>query len=401
MYYKRNQTPDKIPLPPAGRNMSLSPGNRGTKTPRPLRRGAVRGASPSADCRTSPALRRKINPIKRNWIMERVMYLSLIFLVLFICSDNLVAGNSTPVDTLMDIELNGVRQKVLIKSNDLNNPVLLWLHGGPGTSEMFITHHCMDNLINFFTIVHWGQRGTALSYNDRIRSTDVSFDKIFHDAIRLTEILRTTYRQEKIFLIGHSFGSILGIHLIEKYPDRYYAYVGIGQVINDRKSREITYKWLINKLQEDSDTLEIARISRNRNIPMELITRYKGNFYNGKTLFDVIIESPYYYEGYLDNYSKSMNFVREAVRRNPSTLEKDILNDIDKLEVPVYFFEGRHDRIPACAPELVVEYITKLNAPKKEIIWFEESAHHPNIDEPDKFQKTLIDKVLNENYTRN
>lgn len=258
----------------------------------------------------------------------------------------------------------------------------------------------MDSLISFFTIVHWDQRGSALSYNERLKSTDVSFDKIFNDAISLTDKLRKTYNQDKIFLIGHSFGSILGIHLIEKYPDRYYAYVGIGQVINDRKSRELTYKWLVNKLQEDNDTIELARIIKKQNIPAELINKYRGNFYKGKTLFDVIKESPHYYEGYLDNYSKSMNFVRESISKNPSTLEKDILNNILKLDIPVYFFEGRHDRVAACAPELVVNYIKKVEAPKKEIIWFEESAHHPNIDEPEKFQIMLIDKVLKENYNK-
>jgi pimeloyl-ACP methyl ester carboxylesterase len=211
--------------------------------------------------------------------------------------------------------------------------------------------------------------------------------------------LRNTYHHDKIFLIGHSFGSVLGIHLIDRYPDRYYAYVGIGQVINDRKSREITTKWFMKKLLEDNDTIGMAQI-QGQQISNELINKYKGNFYNGKTLFDVIKGSPYYYEGYLDHYSRSMRFVREAVSMNPSTYEKDISKDILNLHIPVYFFEGRHDRIPACAPELVVGYIKEVNAPSKEIIWFEESAHHPNIDEPDKFQKMLIDKVLKENYSR-
>ena len=333
--------------------------------------------------------------------MKVIRNLFIIFSILFFfnnCTGAQYSINTSKVDTLMDVDLHGLKQKILIKSNDINNPVLLWLHGGPGTSEMFITHYCMDSLINYFTIVHWDQRGTALSYNNKIKSTEISFNKILEDAVVLTKILKSTFNQDKIFLFGHSFGSVLGIHLIERYPDDYYAYIGMGQVIDDAISREITYKWLLNKLSEDNDTTEILRIRENHIVPRELINKYKGIYYKGISLFDVIKGSPYYYEGYLDNYSKSTNFVRESMGKNPSTYEKNIFNDILILKIPVYFFEGRHDRIAACAPELVVEYYNKLVAPKKDIIWFEESAHHPNLDEPDKFQRMLIYKVLTENY---
>jgi pimeloyl-ACP methyl ester carboxylesterase len=300
----------------------------------------------------------------------------------------------------MDVNLNGLQQKILITSKDLKNPILLWLHGGPGTSEMFINHHCMDTLVNFFTIVHWDQRGTALSFNDNLKITDVSFDKIFGDAIKLTETLINTYHQEKIFLLGHSFGSVLGIHLIEKYPQYYYAYVGMGQVVDDNKSREITYQWFLKKLREDNDTAELLKITKNHNISRDLTNRYKGLFYKDKTLTDIIKGSPYFYDGYLDTYSKSMNFVRNAVASNHSFIEKNILESILQVQVPVYFFEGRYDRVAASAPELVIEYNKKLKAPKKEIVWFEQSAHHPDIDEPEKFQEALIDKVLNDNYVK-
>jgi len=175
----------------------------------------------------------------------------------------------------------------------------------------------------------------------------------------------------------------------------------MGQVIDDKKSKEITYQWFLKKLHEENDTAELLSIKKSHNIPRELINKYKGIFYKGKTLMDVIKESPHYYDKYLDTYTKSMNFVRSAIPANQSVVEKNILENILRIQIPVYFFEGRHDRIAACAPELVIEYFGKLNAPKKEIIWFEESAHHPNIDEPDEFQKILISKVLNDNYDKN
>jgi pimeloyl-ACP methyl ester carboxylesterase len=258
----------------------------------------------------------------------------------------------------------------------------------------------MDTLANFFTIVHWDQRGTALSFNDTLEKSDISFDKILDDAVKMTEFLINAYDQDKIFIIGHSFGSILGIHLAEKYPDYYYAFVGMGQVTDEKKSKEITYQWFLKKLKEENDTVELHKLTKSHNIPRELINKYKGIFYKDKTLTDVIKASPLYYEGYMDLYLKSMNFVRSALASNPSVNEKNILEDIRQVRVPVYFFEGRHDRIAACAPELVTEYMEKLEAPKKEIIWFEESGHHPDIDEPDKFQSILIDKVLKDNYTK-
>jgi pimeloyl-ACP methyl ester carboxylesterase len=268
----------------------------------------------------------------------------------------------------------------------------------PGTSEMFINHYCLNKLYDSFTIVHWDQRGTALSFNDSILESEVSFDKILDDANQLTETLKARYNQSKIFIIGHSFGSILGLHLAEKYPENYYAYIGVGQVIDFEKSYEITLNWLIDKLNHENDTLEVSKLVNNKKVSRKLLKRFNGIYVGDITMIDVIKKSDYYYEGYLDTYYNSMKFVRQCIYKNPSANEKKILTEINNILVPVYFFEGRYDRITACAPELVVEYLKILKAPTKEIVWFENSAHHPNIDEPDKFQKVLIEKVLKECY---
>ena len=329
--------------------------------------------------------------------------ISTVILMLFYCINPQAEElkKDPKISAFFDVVLNGLEQKILVQSNNLDNPILLWLHGGPGTSEMFINHYCMYNLYDSFTVVHWDQRGTALSYKTGLKGSDVSFNKILEDAWQLTELLKLKYKQTKIFIIGHSFGSIIGIHLIEKYPENYYAYVGMGQVIDDAKSREITYNWFVNKLKQANDTVELAKLTKSKRIPRSLIKRYHGIYVGNKTLIEVIKGSPYYYEGYIDTYFASMKFVRHNISKNPATHEKNILKEIQNLKVPVYFFEGKHDRIAACSPELVIEYMKSLQAPSKEIVWFEHSAHHPNIDEPAKFQRMLIDKVLKENYLIN
>jgi pimeloyl-ACP methyl ester carboxylesterase len=263
----------------------------------------------------------------------------------------------------VDVELGGLRQKILIETKNTGNPILLWLHGGPGTSEMFITHYCMNNLLDHFTIVHWDQRGTALSYNDRLCVADVSFDKILDDAFQLTNLLMNAYRQSKIFVIGHSFGSVLGIHLIDRHPECYFAYLGMGQVIDDERSFEITFEWLKNKLINENNASALTQMRDKYSIPRELLNKYKGIYFKGISLIDVIKGSPHYYEGYLDTYRTSNKFVSNAISRNPSAYTKNILKDIRAVRVPVYFFVGRHDRIVACAPELVVEYYRLLELP--------------------------------------
>jgi len=307
------------------------------------------------------------------------------------------APGKPAIDRMIDVDLNGVKQKLLIQTNDLANPILLWLHGGPGTSEMLINHHCLNLLFDHFTIIHWDQRGTAMSYHDDLKTTDITFEKILADAVRLTELLKKTYGRKKIFLIGHSFGSILGMNLIYRHPEHYHAFVGVGQVIDERKSREIVRRWLIGKLEAAHDTVELKKVLDSGEISRAIVRKYRGIFFKEKTMWDVVRESPYFSESYGQQYERSTHFVQRAMGVDTTKFGAPIFTAILKVDVPVYFFEGRHDRIPACAPEVVVEYLARLQAPHKEIVWFEESGHHPNIEEPDKFQRMLIEKVWKEN----
>lgn len=308
-------------------------------------------------------------------------------------SANVSAQSSPAIDRFRDVELNGVRQKLLIQTNNLANPILLWLHGGPGTSEMLINHHCMNKLFDHFTVVHWDQRGTAMSFHEDLKASDITFGKILDDAVQLTEWLKNTYHQEKILLVGHSFGSILGMNLIDRFPNYYLAFVGVGQVIDEPKSRKIVREWLVEKLKTEHDAAGLRNLPPANKISRSLVRKYHGVFFSDKTMWDVVQASPHFSEVYGQQYERSTQFVQGAMGFDTTRFGKPIFTRIRKVQVPVYFFEGRHDRVPACAPEVVVDYLPRLEAPVKEIVWFEASGHHPNIEEPEKFQKMLIEKV--------
>lgn len=300
------------------------------------------------------------------------------------------------IDNLYDVEINGCQQKILVQSNNvIDNPILLYLHGGPGSSMLMYSHLYSEKLKNNFIFVNWDQRGTAFSYHEGMDPTCISEDQIRDDTLELIKYLITAFHKKKVFLIGHSFGSVIGLQLVANHPELFYAYIGVGQVAYDwDKTVAITYKWLHSKLEEANDVEGLKRIEKDKFPYIDLVIKYGGHHRLAIDLDSLKKTSPFYYEGYFDLAEKGKAFSEYNVGKNINF--KAIFNkSIYDINVPLYFFEGRNDHVIACAPELVVEYCKAVKAPKKNIIWFENSAHLINIEEPIKFQNELI-KVLEE-----
>ncbi len=306
---------------------------------------------------------------------------------------------SRDLDTLIDVELNGTIQKIQIQSNDLNHPILLWLHGGPGGTAMLMSHYYTDSLKNHFTIVNWDQRGAGLSYHKDIDTTTISEEQIILDALELTKQLTKKYNKKKIFILGHSFGSVIGMHLAERYPDYYHAYIGMGQVVDFKQSVKVVYNWLSDTLKSIGDNEELAKIQKTGMPNIWLVRKFGGEMHTKIDKKEVIKNSPLYYEGYMDDRFRGLGFTRKYMNKYANSIPKPV-SEIKRLSIPVYFFIGKYDHVPACANEVIQDYFSILQAPKKKLILFEESAHFPNLEEPDKFQLELI-KILRKIDTRN
>lgn len=294
------------------------------------------------------------------------------------------------IDSLYSVNINGCQQKILIQSSNTENPILLYLHGGPGSSIMMLSHVFSEKLKDHFIFVNWDQRGTVLSYHEGMDTTLISEDQIREDALELIKYLLAKYHQKKVYLIGHSFGSVIGLQLVANHPEFFYAYIGVGQVAYDwNKSVAISYKWLHEQLLKANDTVGLKRIEAGKFPYIDLITKYGGHHRLSLDLDSMIKTSPYYFDGYLDLLNKGKEFSAKYMGKYHQK-QKKMNKSIWEIGIPLYFFEGVNDHVIACAPELVAEYCKKVKAPKKEVIWFKKSAHYMCIEEPEKFQNELI-----------
>ena len=307
------------------------------------------------------------------------------------------------INLLEEISLGGVKQWILARGESASYPILLFLHGGPGFPEMPFTHIDSKLLEKHFIVVNWDQRGAGKTGDAGTASEMMTIDRYLADTHELIELLKTRFQKKKIFLIGHSWGSILGLLTAHRYPESIHAYIGMGQVVNIRKSEALSYAYSLTKARELKDegavkqlveigppdgwknyqTLEIHRI---------LLEKFKGVFkkYTYRELLKLWFTSPHYTQSEKQNLLITYGKTQEIMW--PIYMPIDLAKEVRKMKVPVYFFSGRFDY--ATHFDLVAAYCQALKAPYKEMVWFEESGHHPNLDEPEKYQEMLINKVL-------
>jgi len=322
-----------------------------------------------------------------------------------ISSGNLTNGDSSLVNISIDsgfVSLGGEKQYVETLSKSNNNPILLFIHGGPGQTETPLLRYFNLELTNAFTLVIWEQRGAGKSFQNNPNPENMTLDQLISDAHELTLLIKKKYYKNKIFIAGFSWGSIIGMNLALKYPDDYIAYVGISQVINMKRGMEISQKWIETKakLNHDTSTLNVLRRLHLKDPTLckgdwdcflkqfELLTKYEGIVYNSKTDKEIEKAKTVYKDYRNHNWNKAMGF-------SFTHLEKDLFSidftDINQINIPIYFIQGRYDwNVPSV---LVETFFQNIAAPSKQIIWFEYSGHNPLDEEAKKFNDLMINTI--------
>jgi len=294
------------------------------------------------------------------------------------------------IASLEQVELGGSKQWILVRGKNVHAPIVLFLHGGPGMPMMFLAHAFQSPLENHFLIVQWDRRGAGKSFSFNIDVSKMRLSQEIADTISLIEKLRSRFGPRKVILIGHSYGTVLGVLVAARRPDLIQAYVGVGQEGCDHQTeKRLQDSWLAQEALRAHDTETFGEATSGRPYDWEsALFKYGGEILN-KTSFLYLVEiglrAPEY--SLLDGFD-----VKAGVNFTHANMKNDVysgglMDAVPAIDVPTYFLEGRRDYTSpfACA----VRYLDRLKAPRKELVWFDHSAHFPFLEEPDRFAAVL------------
>jgi len=309
----------------------------------------------------------------------------------------------------LKVELGGLKQTIHIKSNNVENPVLLFLHGGPGVTNRHSVMTTNDDLLDYFTIVAWDQRGTGGSYAGCKKET-LTIDRVTLDAKELVDYLCKKFNKKKIFIIGGSWGSLLGTNLVKNYPEQIAGFIGFGQVVDGELNETLSYQFSLEEAKKANDTKSIKKLEKigapekgvykggfsGMMIERKVMMKYGGYSKDEKkrsymdAMIKPILKSKEYSFKELVGYVKGYKFVLKKMW--PEVAAINFNKTHTEFTTPIFILDGKLDK--NTPSELVEDWFDKVKAPVKELVWFENSGHNPLFDEPDKFKAILKEKFL-------
>lgn len=311
------------------------------------------------------------------------------------------------------VQINGIRQGMFIRGKNKNNPVILFLHGGPGMPEYFLAEKSLSGLEDHFTICYWEQRGSGLSYQPGMSQKAVTLEQSISDTVGVTNYLRKRFGQDKIFLMAHSYGTFLGLQVAARAPQLYHAYIGIGQITQQYESEKEAYQYMLSyykaagndgmvkKLESYSILKSDAAMSAYLASPLRDDAMHQAGIGTMHSMNSVItgiflpvMQCHAYTLGEKINIWRGKAFSQKSTELQKIEFSTDLTNKITKLNLPVYLFSGQYDL--TVSHTLAKSYFNKLAAPVKGFYTFEHSAHSPQFEEPERFLQIMEQDVLAE-----
>ena len=296
------------------------------------------------------------------------------------------------------VNLGGVEQSVLLRGRDRTAPLLVFVHGGPGaTATPFLRTYNAD-LENSFVVAYWDQRGTAKSFNQSLDPTDITIDQLTADLGELIDQLLVEFEQEQVLLVAHSWGTIIGLEHAANRPETVAAFISVSQTTNQMTSDRLGHEWASDQAQlvnNQNAIKDLNSIGSPEYTIEEFYTQRRwvnvlgGGLYEPQSdleLLRIALATPEFGWTDLRSFFAGSRFSSEALWDEQQAYDAAARHQ--NLDTPIFMIVGRHDKI--ISPELGQSYFELLNAPAKELIWFEQSAHAPLFEEPEKFNAEVL-----------
>lgn len=327
---------------------------------------------------------------QRRYKIRQILRFFLVFSLLLIFA---IAGLSQNVgiETTETIEIGGIKQVIYIKGKDSAKPLLLYLHGAGGNASSVISkaEKLSSKLQEHFVVVLWDQRDFGRTYELNKSPQSVTFKLRLNDTKEVIDYLLKKFGRKKLYLVGHSMGSALGINIANKYPELLSALIEISPPVNGLESQKLAIENLkryFRKIKNERAVKELSTIKLPTKDFEPLFTQYKWQTeFDGEKLTD-------------QQWEEARPLLKKALETSgklyDEIYEMNFFKQFPVLKCPVYFLTGRKDF--STNSTLTEKFYKKLKAPKKRFFWFEKSAHNLPDSEPDLMQEIIIKNILPE-----
>ncbi len=306
------------------------------------------------------------------------------------------------INVLEPVELGGVRQWISIRGTDVNNPILLFLHGGPGSANLTKLRIQCPDLEQHFVVVNWDQRGAGKTFSLLVDGNDLTLEQLRKDTHQLVLYLRNRFRGRKIYLMGFSWGTTLGLWTVQDYPEDFLAFISVSQEVHYAEAEKLSLAYAQQVARDTNNkqaTQELANIDpmyKTKDWYAQLMVERKwllafGGVYHTTTTqnheIGMLLNAQEY--SFIDFAFWPLGSSMSLQKLWSDLMRVNVFESVPRLNVPVYFLVGRHDYN---APfELTQAYYERLEAPQgKQIIWFEDSAHDIFFDQPNELVNELV-----------
>lgn len=315
----------------------------------------------------------------RSYLLQKLLIITL----LLVLENNLFAQSQHKYDTVF---VGNIKQVVSYSGND-DLPLILFLHGGPGSSRMKQADIFSSILQKHFLVVQWDQRETGRTLALNRSSIPITLELMESDTYELVNLLLKKFKKKKMYLVGESWGTVLGFKMAAKHPELLSAYIAFSPVVNQTKSEQILLEQL--KLDAKAKGINQAEIELNTvKVPFgnDEQLRYSRKWMLSRDGYTIADKDTAAFKQYIEDWSRTwLPTWNKAIRQN-------LFIDLPKIDCPVYFFLGGKDLQTNFS--IAKDYFKILKAPKKNIFLFEDAGHSVLTEEAERVQKIIIEEIL-------